>query len=252
VRALFPTLLLRPALLAVLLGCPMAPAQTERPATEIWIEASLEAIRSDLPSPTRHSRDLFHLSIALWDSWSAYDPSAVGYLTSEKRLGSQDIPGDRRETMSHAAYQALRVRFRNSPGSDASLALFRSLMTQMGYDPDFADVDGNSAAVLGNRIAARVLSYGRFDGANETGDYADNSGYTPANSPLIVAQPGASPAFPNRWQPLHIDPLITLNGIDLGPATQRFLSPHWDNLPPFALTFGDGQFLLEDQARPLG
>ncbi|MDH3730199.1 MAG: hypothetical protein OES13_03575, partial [Acidimicrobiia bacterium] len=33
----------------------------------LWNERILEAIRRDFPAPTVHSRNLFHLSAAMWD-----------------------------------------------------------------------------------------------------------------------------------------------------------------------------------------
>jgi len=34
----------------------------------------LGAIRRDVPAPTVHSRNLFHLSAAMFDAWTAYGP----------------------------------------------------------------------------------------------------------------------------------------------------------------------------------
>jgi hypothetical protein len=49
-----------------------------------WDEALLDAIRRALPNPPVHARNLFHLSVAMWDAWAVYDPQATGYLTTEK------------------------------------------------------------------------------------------------------------------------------------------------------------------------
>jgi hypothetical protein len=46
----------------------------------VWNEELLDAIRIDFPRPTVHARNLFHLSVAMWDAWAAFDPSARGYL----------------------------------------------------------------------------------------------------------------------------------------------------------------------------
>ena len=40
----------------------------------MWNEQLLDAIRRDFPAPTLHSRNLFHVSAAMWDAWAAYDP----------------------------------------------------------------------------------------------------------------------------------------------------------------------------------
>ena len=55
-------------------------------AARIWDEQLLDAIRRDIPRPTVHARNLFHLSVALWDAWVAYDVAteAEPYLFTEK------------------------------------------------------------------------------------------------------------------------------------------------------------------------
>ena len=42
-----------------------ASAQT---VTRQWNEENLAAIRIDFPAPTVHARNLFHLSVAMWDA----------------------------------------------------------------------------------------------------------------------------------------------------------------------------------------
>src|SRR3954453_17902178 len=56
-------------------GCTRADVQG-RPVARVWDEAMLDAIRRDLPAPTTHARNLFHVSAAMWDAWAAYDPTA--------------------------------------------------------------------------------------------------------------------------------------------------------------------------------
>jgi len=56
-----------------------------RSVARVWDEAILDAIRRDVPAPTVHARNLFHVSAAMWDAWAAYDPTADGYLVHEKR-----------------------------------------------------------------------------------------------------------------------------------------------------------------------
>ena len=38
-----------------------------------WNEEILAAIRIDLPHPPVHARNLFSLSVAMYDAWAAYD-----------------------------------------------------------------------------------------------------------------------------------------------------------------------------------
>ncbi len=48
-----------------------------------WNEQNLGAIRLDIPHPPVHARNLFHVSVAMWDAWAAYDDVAVGYVHNE-------------------------------------------------------------------------------------------------------------------------------------------------------------------------
>ena len=42
-----------------------------------WNEVILEAIRNDFARPTVHARNLFHTSVAMYDSWAVYDLSLI-------------------------------------------------------------------------------------------------------------------------------------------------------------------------------
>ena len=53
-----------------------------------WNEATLNAIRRDIPAPTVHARNLFHGSAAMWDAWAAFDDSATGYFVNEAQSAS--------------------------------------------------------------------------------------------------------------------------------------------------------------------
>src|SRR5436309_7781483 len=53
-----------------------------------WDEQLLGAIRIDIPKPPVHARNLFHLSVAMWDAWAAYDAQAIGYLVKEKHAAA--------------------------------------------------------------------------------------------------------------------------------------------------------------------
>src|SRR5687767_12100366 len=56
----------------------------------IWNEQNLAAIRLDTPHPPVHARNLFHLSVVIYDAWAAYDPIAVGYIYKQKHLGLRE------------------------------------------------------------------------------------------------------------------------------------------------------------------
>ena len=67
-----------------------------------WDEATLDAIRRDVPNPPVHARNLFHVSAAMWDAWAAYDPQARGYFLDEKH-DAADVAAARDEAISTTA-----------------------------------------------------------------------------------------------------------------------------------------------------
>jgi hypothetical protein len=243
------------------------PARAESVARQ-WDEALLGAIRLDYPAPTVHSRNLFHLSAAMWDAWAAYDPQAQGYFVDEAATAA-DVEAARAEAISFAAYRILKFRFvvpKCSPGAAAYAATnFDALMTDLGYDKDFTATSGgvDPPAELGNRIAAAALAAGLADGSNEadaTAPYTDPT-YVPMNPPMVVDVPGVLQAveegepppelpFPNHWQPLSLDFLVLQNGIIVGAATQKFLGAGWGKVTPFAATRANEAAVYHDQGPP--
>ena len=201
-----------------------------------WDESLLDAIRRALPNPPLHARNLFHASVAMWDAWAAYDPSASGYVFKEK-LGAADVRGARQQALSYAAYRVLTARFIKSVGADRTLSQLDDLMDALCYPISITTTDGASPAAVGNRIAKAVLDYGKADGSNETNGYADPS-YKPANPPLVVAKPGITLVDPNRWQPLQIEHMISQNGLPVTNGVQQAVGPHWGHVTPFAIPAG--------------
>lgn len=210
-------------------------------AARLWNERLLDAIRLDIPRPTVHARNLFHLSVATWDAWVAYDRStgAKPYLFDEKPPVDPDGTSARSIAISYAAYRLLSERFALSAGFVTSQAAFDALMDELGLDRHFDSTEGDSPAAVGNRIAAAVIAQGLADGSNEAGDYAEDIGYQPVNEPLYPALRGTTMADPNRWQPLSLKFSITQNGIPLPISVQTFICPHWAEVAPFALTAMD-------------
>lgn len=192
----------------------------------MWNEELLDAIRRDTPRPPVHSRNLYHVSAAMYDAWAAYDATANAVFRSEQPA-STDIEADRNQAVSYAAYRVLSARFANSPGAVDSQAAFDNLMNLLGYDINDTSTSGDSPAAVGNRIAASILAQSAQDGSNEANGFADTSGYQPVNQPLIVEQSGTGPlAAVNLWQPL-ITPGAS--------QAQKFLTPHWRSVTPYAM-----------------
>src|SRR5438552_7076322 len=101
--------------LSLVVAATAASARQNRPqpgpsVARLWNEQLLAAIRIDIPKPPAHARNLFHLSISMWDAWAAYDPAAIGYLLREKHA-ARDVQATRREAISYAAYRLLKYRF---------------------------------------------------------------------------------------------------------------------------------------------
>jgi hypothetical protein len=202
-----------------------------------WDETLLELIRQVVPAPTVHARNLFHVSAAMWDAWAAYDPTARGYLVTEKHRAA-DATAAREAAISFAAYRILSWRY----GTVADLAGAREqldgVMASLCYRTDQTTTEGDSPAAVGNRIAAAVLAFGRTDGALEEQRYVDTS-YQPVNDPLEVAEPGTTMRDPNRWQPLSLAKQIAQNGLPIPGKVQSFVGPHWGHVAAFALPPSD-------------
>jgi len=229
-------------------ACQPAPTHPAWSVARMWDEALLDAIRRALPNPPLHARNLFHTSIAMWDAWAAYDPNASGYISTEK-VQSSNPPSAREEAISYAAYGVLTARFLRSVGAQESLAEFDQLMASLCYPIANRTVSGDSAAALGNRIAAAVLAYGRTDGSNEAGGYADPN-YKPVNPPLVVKNPGTKLVDPNRWQPLQIEHMISQNGIPVTNGVQQAVGPQWGNVKGFGIPDGGPSGVPMDPGPP--
>jgi hypothetical protein len=187
----------------------------------VWNEETLESIRKLPPGPTVAARALAVAHTAIYDAWAAYDPLAVG-----TRLGgglrqpeAERTQANKDKAVSFAAYTALMDLF------PARQAIFTDKMKAL-YGDDFA-ADTSAPARVGFTAAQAVLDYRHGDGANQAGGYADTSGYQPVNSWDQVLSP-------DHWQPLCV-PLPPPGTTDC-PAVQRFTTPHWRSVTPFALT----------------
>jgi hypothetical protein len=230
---------------------PTCPQTLDHPTWSVarrWDEALLDAIRRALPNPPVHARNLFHVSVAMWDAWAAYDPIASGYIFKEK-VRAADLAGARSEAASYAAYRVLTARFIKAVGADKSLSEFDDLMDALCLPIATVTTAGDSPAAVGNRIANAVLDRGRTDGSNEPNGYVDAS-YRPVNPPLIVATPGITLVDPNRWQPLQIERMVSQNGILVTNGVQQAVGPQWGHVTPFAIPAGGGSGTPIDPGPP--
>src|SRR5256885_15084249 len=109
--------------------CPQIPDNSTWSVARRWDEALLDAIRRALPNPPVHARNLFHVSVAMWDAWAAYDATATGYLFKEKlHVDPCDVGTARNQAISYAAYRLPTARFIKAVGADNFLSEVADLM----------------------------------------------------------------------------------------------------------------------------
>jgi hypothetical protein len=204
-----------------------------RSVARVWDEALLDAIRRDVPAPTVHARNLFHVSAAMWDAWAAYEPTVDGYFVHEER-SADDVRAAREAAISYAAYRILLHRYSLAAGLEQTFDELVATMHRLCYRIDYVETEGDSPAALGNRIAAAVIARGRTDGSLEAQRYADPD-YRSVNAPLVVRDGGAAMSDPSRWQPLALDRLVAQNGVPIPGKVQRFVGSQWGRVASFAL-----------------
>lgn len=220
-----------------------------------WNEQALAAIRRDLPRPTVHARNLFHLSAAMWDAWAAYDGTARGVFVNERQAQGKtaDVDGARQKAISYAAYDVLAHRYANAVGGKVTIACLRAVMNDLGYDPDDAhDADAfvGDPIAFGNRIGHTIVAKGANDGANESADYADPTGYMPENAPCLYDGIGSALKSPTKWQPLNLAVSATQNGIILPAGVQEYIGSHWGGVTPFAMRRASSAVPWQDVGPP--
>jgi hypothetical protein len=215
-----------------------------------WNEILLEAIRNDYARPTVHARNLFHTSIATYDSWAVFTAGADTYFLGKEvanfncsfdGISADQTKANIEEMMSYAAYRLLTHRFQNSPNAMETLAGFDALLLALGYDKNLTSTDysDGSVAALGNHLAENIINFGMIDGSNEEGAY-ENLHYTTINEPLLPDLPGNPDISDvNRWQSLTLQFFIDQSGNLIPGNTPKFLSPEWGNVTPFSLTAED-------------
>ena len=220
-----------------------------------WNEELLHAIRNDFARPTVHARNLFHSSVAMYDSWAIFDNTAEtvflgktfgGYTFDFSGIATpSDVDAARHEMISYAMYRLISHRFAGSPGATDIMSSILTLFQSYGYDENLTSVDYStgSYAALGNYLAQEIIAFGLTDGSNEQNDYG-NLHYTPANDPLILdLYEDNLLTDPNRWQPLAFDVFIDQSGNPFPLNTPAFLSPEWGEVIPFSLKNEDLQVL---------
>jgi hypothetical protein len=213
----------------------------------LWNDVLLHGIRNDFARPTVHSRNLWHVSAAIYDAWAVFDSTANTWLLGNQVDGFAcdfvppsapiDVHLAREEAISHAAFRLIEHRFAASPGEAEISITATQLLLDLGFDVSNRSLvygDG-SAAALGNYIADCYIQFGLQDGANESNDY-ENTVYQPVNPAVEPELPG-NPNIVNldRWQPISLTTFIDQAGNRILDEP-TFLGPEWGQVSAFALT----------------
>jgi len=213
---------------------------------KLWNKELIKAIRKDFARPPIHSRNLYHLSVAMHDAWAVYENDEEMYFLG-KTIGTfspaflgvpipSNIESAQKEALSFACYRLLRHRFQNSPGVITTTNSINSKMDSLGYNRNNISLDyiNGGSAELGNYIANRIIAWGYQDGSNEINNYA-NQYYLPVNDVIRVEEPGnPNMVDPNRWQAISLTVAIDQSG-NLLSSTPPHLAAEWGNVQPFAL-----------------
>src|SRR5262245_4170153 len=230
-------------------------AAASNSVARVWNERALAAIRVDTPHPPAQARNLFSLSVCMYEAWAAYDTNgAVGYVYRGKHTAA-NVTAARREAISYAAYRILKERHFYSRTATNTLAADDAQMTALGYDTNNVSRDTSTPAGVGNSVYVAVSAWFINDGARQTNgtqaapypDYPiSQGGYVYVNPPLATALPGISDGQDpprtvvdiNRWQRLQIVNATDQNGFPEGPI-QNYLGAQWLGVRPFALARTD-------------
>lgn len=232
------------------------------------LDATLTAISQDGLGPTIHARNLFHLSVAMYDAWAVYDSSASTYLLGKQIQGfssefdgfhysGTNIDSARNVTIVIAAMRLMEMRFSLYSSKHRSLERFPDLCDSLGvnFRSRSLNYSTGSPTALGNYIAAEIFRFGEQDGSNEEGGY-EPFHYGPQNGPFNPGRPGTGKlSNPNHWQPIYMREYIEKKGLDptlpdwnwkLAFHQEVFVTPEWGNVIPFSLTEDDKEELDRD------
>lgn len=218
-----------------------------------WNHEFLVAIRVIAPPPTVSARHLAILHTAIYNAWAAYDDKAMDTQLGAalRRPPAERTDANRARAISYAAYLAAVDQF------PTLIDQFQRFMRRLGYEPTQLPTDPARPEAVAVRSVQALLRYRHHDGANQLGDlnpkglYTDPTGFKPYRP-----TPG-EPVNLALWQPLaagngmggfndideHLKRIratprqrvtVELNGFNV----QRYVTPHWGNVLPFAMDNG--------------
>ena len=211
---------------AALVCAGQAQATTYQPSAVIlWNRALAQAVINSITPVTVAARAMAMVHEAIYNAWASYDWRAEFTLPwMQMRPSRERNHTNKTVALSHAAHGVLTELFPNQVQ-----ALFDPLLQQLTAT-GWQSHGGWHAANLGRNVAYRLIESRNNDGANQRGDlaegaYADWTGYAPVNTPDLITDLA-------RWQPLRLPNAAGVLTV------QRFLTPHWGRVRPFALRSG--------------
>lgn len=195
--------------------------ETMNPLRDVILPRLIPVIGADVSfsygDATLINRIFLVSALAMVDAAAPYHPTAVGmYTRIERRPETEWTQRNINIAMMHAAYHALVGMLPERQ------AVWHEMLTDIGLDP--RDESGDLDSPVGIGVAAgKGAMAGRIDdGMNQTGNYADTTGYKPVNSAYELLDA-------SRWQP-------GIRGQGNGVySVQQFVTPQLANTEPFAL-----------------
>ncbi|MGL4608611.1 MAG: vanadium-dependent haloperoxidase [Trueperaceae bacterium] len=214
---------------------------TQEPSLVVrWNEAAVTALRYKSRKVTAMARALYLVHQSMYDAWALYDDTARPVIISEtlKRPLEEQTEVNKAAAVSQAAFTTLLALF---PEYERVSNIFSNVLSDYGYAPYTSGNDTPEA--MGYFVAREILTYRSVDGANSAYDFLDT---TSEIYPKKYAYDKNND--PNTWQRLTIPTGIVRNEAEqpiidkenlLSFQLQRFATPHWGSVEPFALTSGD-------------
>lgn len=242
--------------------------EEEKSVARQWMDAHLKAIKYDGLGPTIHSRSLYQLSVGMYDAWVVYkgDKEQTVFLGKgfgDYACGFEDFPlpenvdSAMEVTMHYYAYRLLTERFGRYSSKGRNYDFFVAVFDSTGLNSGFRSTDYStgSAAALGNYMAERMNTFALEEPAYEEDGY-EGIDYEPANEQIQPNLPGVQRLMdPNRWQPISTKGYVREKGFSknlldwhalLVFTEDVFLTPHWSEIQPFALTKEQETWIQKD------
>lgn len=231
----------------------------EKSSARKWIDQVLFSVKWDSQGPTIQSRNIYHLTLAMYESWAVYHKNYSQHFLGKKsgeffcEFEPFEIPDSLNKdslaevALNYSAFQLMFHRFsryssKNRGVVDGIVFLADSLGVDQGYSN--SNYKNGDARSMGVYIANKIMEFGLQDGSNEENDYERRT-YEPINHPLEPNEYSTHIQYINNWQPIRIRDYVNSKGEDkklpswykiVTSDPDEFLTPEWGDVVPFALS----------------